>query len=552
MSTELASGKPPSLGDASTVPNGPSITPSEGGNHYDARFWVIIVSMCVAVAITAAEFTAIGTALPVIVSELHGKQFIWVGSAYTLGATAPVPFLSTLAQVFGRKAIMLVSLLVFSVGSAICGAAFSMDMLVAGRAIQGVGCGAINTLVQIILSDLVPLSQRGVFNGFGSIAWAIAAGTAPLIGGALAKHDHWRWIFYPNIPICAMLAASLSVTLKLKTPPAPLKEKLRRIDWIGNILIISSPTLVVIALSWAGIQFPWTSPHVFAPLILGSIGLCLFVVYESLLCKAPTAPLMVIPNVTALSGYLQNFLIGIIQATLFYWYPTYWQACKNASPLAAGVDFLGISYSMTPVAALVGILIKSYGRYRRYLWVGWCATIVGVGLLSTLDAHSSRGAGFGYEIIAGVGLGIVYVGCYYPVLAATPVNQVVPVLAFYNFLRTFANVWGVTIGGVVLQNKLIRELPGEFLDNFPQGVEIAFAAIPDIPGLDPTLGGEVRAVFARSLSTVWKIMAGIAGLGLLVSLAMKRISLHTSVDQDWGQKDQGLKEEAKVEVSDVV
>ncbi|KAI0264973.1 hypothetical protein BC834DRAFT_970527 [Gloeopeniophorella convolvens] len=142
-------------------------------------------------------------------------------------------------------------------------------------------------------------------------------------------------------------------------------------------------------------------------------------------------------------------------------------------------------------------------------------------------------------------------GYYFPVLAATPVNQVVPVLAFYTFLRTFVNVWGVTVGGVVLQNKLIHGLPQKFLDSFPQGVEIAFAAIPGISDLDPALEDEVRAVFARSLSTLWKIMTGIAGIGLLVSLAMKRFPLHTSVDEEWGQKDQSEKQEVKVEVSDV-
>ncbi|KAI0259538.1 iron permease [Gloeopeniophorella convolvens] len=535
MSMEVIAKESDSVTKAASIPDFP-VLPSEQQTPRDTRFWVVIVSLCIAIFISAVEFSAIGTALPAIISDLHGTQFIWVGSAYTLGSTAPVPFLSTMAQVFGRKPIILVSLLLFGVGSAICGAASSMNMLIAGRAIQGAGCGAISTLVQIILSDLVPLRQRGQFNSFLALAWAAAAGTAPLIGGAAAKHGHWRWIFYPNIPICALLIMSLSLSLKLKTPKAPLRDKLRRMDWIGNTLIVSSTTAVVIALSWAGIQFPWSSVHVLAPLILGGAGLCAFIVYEIFFCSAPTVPLVVIPNVTALSSYMQNLFMGIVLAAVFYWLPTYFQACKSASPLAAGVDFLPLSYSSTPVAFIVGALIKKTGRYRRYLWIGWGATIVGMGLLSTLGAGSSRGAAFGFEVLAGPGLGVIYTSVYFPVLAATPVNQVVPVLAFFTFLRSFAYIWGVTVGGVVLQNKLSRDLPPAFRAQFPQGVEIAFAAIPDIPGLAPALREEVQAVFARALATVWRIMAGMSGLGLLASLAMERLPLHAGVDQEWARE----------------
>ncbi|KAJ6591050.1 major facilitator superfamily domain-containing protein [Mycena vulgaris] len=503
----------------------------------DWRFWCIIMSLAICILLTAIEFTAVGTALPVIVQDLSGDKFVWVGSAYTLGATAPIPFCGGLAQIFGRRIVVLVGITLFCIGSTLCGAATSMNFLIGGRTIQGLGAGAITALIQIIISDLVPLRERGVFNGIMALAWGIGGGSGPVIGGSLAERGQWRWLFYMNLPICGLAAILVSIFLRLKKPNTPLHEKLKRMDWIGNSIVVASTTSVVIALTWAGIQFPWSSAKVLVPLILGFLGLAGFLVYEARFPQYPLIPVSLFNSRTAFSGYAQNFFNGVVLSALAYWLSIYFQACKDAGPAAAGVDGFGLSYTISPFCVIASLVVQKTTRYRQPMWVGWILMIVGTALLGTLDENSSRSMCYGFQALTGVGMGIIYVTAYFPVLAPIPVSQSAPALAFFTFLRNFALIWGVTIGGTVLQNELTRRLPPAFLAEFPGGTQIAFEVIPSIRDLPQPLKDEVRHAFAGSLQVLWNVLAGISGFGLLSSLFMKHLPLHTSVDANWGRDD---------------
>ncbi|KAJ7210523.1 iron permease [Mycena pura] len=506
----------------------------------DWRFWCIILSLALCILLTAVEFTAVGTALPVIVHDLSGDKFVWVGSAYTLGSTALIPFCGGLAQIFGRRAVVLVAIALFCIGSALSGAATSINFLIA---IQGLGAGTITALTQIIIADLVPLKERGSFNGVMALAWGIGGGSGPVIGGSLAERGQWRWLFYLNLPICGLAAILVAIFLRLKKPNMPLRDKLKRIDWIGTSLIVASTTSVVIALTWAGIQFPWSSAKVLVPLILGFLGLAGFLAYEATVPEYPIVPVSLLGSRTAFSGYLQNFFNGIVLSTLAYWLSIYFQACKDAGPTAAGVDGFGLSYTISPTCLLAGLAIQKTARYRQPMWVGWVLMIVGCALLGTLDENSSRAKCYGFQALVGVGMGIIYVSAYFPVLAPIPVEQSAPALAFFTFLRNFALIWGVTIGGTVLQNELATRLPPAFLAQLPGhgGTQIAFQVIPSIRGLPVPLKDEVRHAFAGSLRVLWNVLVGVSGAGLLASLLMKHLPLHTSVDARWGRDDADAK-----------
>ncbi|KAJ7641556.1 iron permease [Roridomyces roridus] len=515
----------------------------------DWRFWCIILSLAICMLLTAIEFTAVGTALPVIVQDLKGDKFVWVGSAYTLGSTALIPFCGGLAQIFGRRIVLLSAIALFCVGSALCGAATSMNFLIGGRTVQGLGAGATTALIQIIIADLVPLKERGSFNGVMALAWGIGGGSGPVIGGSLAERGHWRWLFYLNIPISCLAAFFVTIFLRLKKPNTPLHEKLKHMDWIGNSIIVASTTSVVIGLTWAGIQFSWSSAQVLAPLILGILGLVGFLVYEARFTEFPIVPISLLSSRTAFSGYAQNFLNGIVLSTLAYWLSVYFQACKDAGPTAAGVDGFGLSYTISPTCLLSGLVVQKTLRYRQPMWFGWILMIVGCALLGTLDENSSRSMCYGFQALVGVGMGIIYVTAYFPVLAPVPVSQSAPALAFFTFLRNFALIWGVTIGGTVLQNQLVHRLPSTFLALFPGGTQIAFEVIPSIKTLPQPLKDQVRHAFAGSLRVLWNVLAGISGLGLLTSLAMKHLPLHTSVDENWGREDMKEKESENVGVA---
>ncbi|KAK7050204.1 iron permease [Favolaschia claudopus] len=531
----------------SAKPLTPAIVPDNTEHPRDLRFWLVFLALFVCGFITALEMGVISASLPTIVDDLQGTQFIWVGSAYALAATALIPFSGGLAQLFGRRPVLLASVILFAVGSVVCGAAKNLNMLIAGRTIQGLGGGGMISLSQIVLADLVPLRDRGSFNGLITIAYALGCGISPVVGGKLAAIGQWRWIFYLNVPICGVAAALVSVFLRLRTPAGTLGEKLRRIDYIGNILVIGATTSTVLALSWGGIQFSWNSANILAPLIIGLLGLGLFLVYEARFASNPMVPLEIISTRTGLSGYAQTFFNSMILITVIYYIEAYFQACYNVSPTAAGVDGLGMGLVASPFGFFAGIVIQKTHSYRVPLWIGWIFVTVGSALLSTLNADSPRAASIGYLVITSVGMGIVILGSYFPVLAPVSVTKNAHALSFLVFLRNFSGVWGVTIGGTVLQNQLRKKLPAEFVAQFPGGVEIAYAAIPVIGTLEEPLRTQVRNAFADSFKAVWWVTTGIAGLGLLFSLAMKHYPLHTAVDKDWGFEEAELSKANQLE-----
>ncbi|KAJ6474403.1 major facilitator superfamily domain-containing protein [Mycena vitilis] len=496
----------------------------------------LAIFLCVMLSqfLTALELSVVSTALPTIVNALHGAQFVWIGSAYTLCSTAFVPLSGSLAEIFGRKFLMFGSIVIFAGGSALCGAATTMNFLIAGRAVQGLGAGGVASLCHIILSDLVPLKDRGVFNGLIAISYTIANGIGPVVGGSLAQKGQWRWIFYLNIPICGLTGFLVLMFLNLRTPPGTFSEKFRKIDFIGNAIVAGATTSLMIGLTWGGVQYPWNSPRILVTLILGCVGLGVFLWYEFTFPKNPIVPRGLLVTRTAVSGFIQTSILFIVLICMLYYMPVYFQACMDASPIASGVDIFGLAFSVAPSALIVGLSIARSHQYRPQIWLSWSLVVIGTGLFTTLHADSTRAKAIGLQIIPGSGLGMMTAAVFFPILAPLPVDSNAHAIALYTFFRNFANILGVTLGGTVLQNELQKRLPEAFSLQFPQGTAIAYSIIPLIPSLDEPLKNEIRVAFAESLRVVWQVLIGIAGAGLLASLAMKRLPLHTEVDQKWG------------------
>ncbi|TFK84795.1 Mfs1.2 [Polyporus arcularius HHB13444] len=497
-------------------------------------FWMIFLSICLAMFLSALEFSGIATALPTIIDELHGDEFVWVGAAYALASTAFLPLSGGLAEIFGRRLAMLFALGCFIIGSALCGAAQSMSWLVAARTIQGLGGGAIQSISSIIVSDLVSLRERGVYNGLIGLTWAVASAIGPAVGGGLAAHGQWRWFFYLNLPMCGVTVIMVTVFLKLPVPPGTLRSKIGRMDWIGNILVISSTTAVVIALTWGGVQYPWKSAHVLIPLVAGLCGLAGFFAYEASYARHPIVPVSLLQNRTSVSGYIQTFICQVVSLAVTYYIPTYFQSCKDASPIRSAVDMLGLSASIGPIVVAAGVSVSVLKVYRPQLWIAWSIWMIGMGFFSRVGADSSMAQAIGWPILMGAGAGILFAVTYFPVLSPLPVSQNAPALAFFAFCRSFAGVWGISIGASVLQNELSHRLPSEFLSQFGSAADLSYAAIPAIRSLPPGLKDDVRRAFGESIAVIWKVMVGVLGIGFLSSLLMQDVPLHEQVDKKWG------------------
>ncbi|KAJ3483963.1 hypothetical protein NLI96_g5968 [Meripilus lineatus] len=502
-------------------------------------FWMVFLAICLSLFLFALEMTAVSTALPTIISDVHGSDFVWVSSAYSLASTCLIPASGGLAEVFGRRPVMLGSIALFALGSALCGSAKNMSWFLGGRGLQGAGGGAIFSLSSIIIGDLVPLRERGVFQGTTGLVWTIAAGIGPVVGGALTKEGQWRWLFYLNLPISGVAFGLVLIFLTLKTPPGTFREKLMRMDWIS--------AACVIALSWGGIQYPWTSAHVLAPLILGLLGICAFLFYEHWFATEPIIPFTLLTNRTSLSGYIQTFINPIAMFAVIYFLPAYYQACLGASPLRSGVLILSLCASIGPAVVVSGASIGITKKYRVQLWLGWILIVVGMGVLALLHPESPLSKQVGLPIIMALGAGAIYAATYFPVLAPLPISENAHALALFAFLRSFAAVWGVTIGTTVLQNELRKRVPAEYLKELPGGVAIVYSAIPLINSLPEPLKTTVRGAYADSTAKIWEVMCGLAAIGLIASLFMESLPLHTEVDRKWGleQKSQSTLHDAE-------
>ncbi|KAM5536101.1 hypothetical protein V8D89_010200 [Ganoderma adspersum] len=501
-----------------------------------SAFWLSFVAILVCTFCSALDLTAIATALPTITESLHGgDEFVWIGAAYGLASTAILPLSGRFSDAFGRRPVMLVAVGLFFVGSAVCGAAQSMGMLIAGRTLQGIGGGAILNLSEIIVSDLVPLAERGTYIGAFACVWALASGVGPPIGGALsAKPNSWRWIFYLNLPLTGIAFLLVLSFLRVRTPPGTVRSKLKRLDIFGNAIIITGTTIALIGLTWGGVSYKWTDARTLVTLIIGFVLIGVFFVYEWLVPKEPSIPWEVISNRTSLSAYIGTFLHGTVAAALFYYLPVYFQACLGSTPLRSSVQILPTTLTISPFAFGAGAGIQFSGKYRWASVLAWSLLLIGFGLFSTLDTRSSTGDWAGYQVVTAAGIGLLFTGTIFPTLAPLPVSRTAAALAFFSFARMFAQTWGITIGSAILQNRLVSTLPTQFTALFPAGVQIAYAAIPVIRTLPEPLRGQVRTAFAESLKVVWQTMIGLCGLGLLSVAMMREVPMQKMTDERYG------------------
>ncbi|KAH9916586.1 major facilitator superfamily domain-containing protein, partial [Epithele typhae] len=338
-----------------------------------------------------------------------------------------------------------------------------------------------------------------------------------------------------SFPLIGFAFVITLILLRVRTPPGDVKEKLKRLDVFGNLIFISGTTAALIGVTWAGVRYPWDSAHVLGTIIPGFILIAVFFAYEWIVPKEASIPWQVVNNRTTVAGLLGTFFHGITSLSVFYYMPVYFQACHGASPLRSSVMFLPLALTMSPFAFTAGGLVHVFKKYRWAILLAWSLSLVGFGLLSTLTADISTGHWVGYQIVVGVGTGLLFTATVFPLLAPLPVSRTAAALAFFSFCRTFAQAWGIAIGSTVLQNELARTLPAGFAARFPTGADIAYAAIPALRALpDPTLRAVVEAAFAQSLRVLWLTMVGVSGLGWLSVWMMREIKMEVKTDATYG------------------
>ncbi|GAA5917745.1 hypothetical protein JCM6882_001311 [Rhodosporidiobolus microsporus] len=511
------------------------------GNKKGVRFWLIFLGLLLATFEAALEQTALATALPTMAADLstgssNEGDFSWIANVYMLTSAAFIPWAGGLCNLFGRRPIMLLALFLFTLGSIICAVAKDLNTMLAGRGIQGAGGGIIFVVVEVILSDIVPLAERGVYQGAFSATWSVASAAGPLVGGAFSSFN-WRWLFWVNLPLSAAVTAVVMLFMKLKKPEGTWREKIEKMDWLGNFLFIPSMSVLILGLVWGGSSYPWRSAQVIAPIICGALGLLGWFFVEKHYVKYPTVPFAALMNRTSVVGFLTTGFHGVVAMAVYYMWPAYFQSAKADSTIASAVNFLPVVCIVSPMAMLTGLSINGWQHYKAQNIAGWILLTIGVGLLSLTTATTSKAGWVLLPMVSALGIGINYAAPVFAVLAPLAPALAGQGLAFQMLIRTFGNVLGIAIGSTVLSNVLGKELPQAFLDSIPRGAAGAYDAIPEIRHLEEPLKMQVQEGFASALRVVWLVMIPFAGIGFVISLFMHSLPLASTTDETFGVKE---------------
>ncbi|KAK8047385.1 hypothetical protein PG996_015449 [Apiospora saccharicola] len=488
---------------------------------------LIVSGLFMGVFLVALDQTIIGTAIPKITDEFKTIQDVgWYGSAYFLTSTALQPSYGRIYVSFDSKWAFLLAIFLFEVGSLVCAVAPTSPVLIAGRAIAGLGVAGIFSGCTVITSFVVPLEKRPLaFSLFGAV-WGAAFVAGPLLGGAFTDHVTWRWCFYINLPIGAVSAAV--VMLVLNPPPRPKEQqgktilvRLRELDLIGAVLLVAAITCLLLVLQWGGKQYTWNDGRIIGLLVGFALLLVIFIGWQVWLGEKATLPPRIMRQRTVAAASVFVVMFGGSAVLFMFYLPIFFQSIRGSSAIMSGIQMLPMLLGLVVASGIVGALVSYFGFYTPFLIGSTALFAVGAGLITTYNAEMPDATWIGFQILAGMGLGA---GFQIPQAAVQTVLAQGDIPVGSSALIFFQNLGGsifVSVGQAVFQNGLssgLRELA--------PSVDPALVFATGATGLKQALekvgqAGEWPAVllaYTQGLQAAFKVGMGLGVGGVLASL----------------------------------
>src|SRR5215216_1073321 len=405
--------------------------------------------------LASLDQTIVSTALPTIVRELGGLAHIsWVVTAYLLAVTVVTPLYGKLGDLYGRKVVLQAALVIFLIGSALCGLARGMNELIAFRAIQGLGGGGLMVSAQAAIGDVVSPRERGRWVGLFGAVFGVSSVAGPLIGGFFTSHISWRWIFYVNLPLGIAAMAVLAVTL-----PAVRERVEHAVDYLGTLLLAASLSAIVLATTLGGTSYDWDSPLIVGLAVAAVVGLIAFVAVERR-AKEPVLPPELFRNrvfaVTSAIGLVVGFaLFGALT-----YLPLFQQVVRGASPTESGLQLVPVMAGVLIAAIASGQIISRSGRYKAWPIAGTAVACIGMLALSTMDQNTSTGLAALEMFTLGLGLGMTMQVLVLAVQNAVPYEQLGVATSGATLFRSIGGSVGTAVLGSIFTNRFDDLLAG--------------------------------------------------------------------------------------------
>ncbi|KAI0549058.1 major facilitator superfamily domain-containing protein [Xylaria curta] len=435
---------------------------NEQTNYVPRRTIITIFLACASVDLVALiDQTTLAASLYIVTDALGGgNQTSWVANGFFITSTVGQLLYGRLSDIWSRKVILLIGLAIFFIGSLASSLANTVTQLIVFRAFTGIGGGGLMTVAQLIVSDVVPLRERGKYQGILGAVVAIANGIGPVIGGALSStsRDGWRNIFRLSLPLTVLTTLCVVFFMPLKKVEGDWKLKLKAVDFIGIGLTLAGTTIFLLGLTWGGVDYPWNSAHVIATLIVGFALSIAFVLWQWKGAKYPLIPLHVFKSRIVNGACLTMAINGWNFVVQVYYIPTFYQLAYGYSATRAGALLLPITLLQTASSTLSGLIVHWVGRYRECVLFGWLVWAVGLGLMSTLDENSGLGKQVGYSLLIGVGVGNTLQPALIAVQAGVERRDMAVVTSFRNFVRNLGATLGLAICGTLLNNIVANTL----------------------------------------------------------------------------------------------